>query len=497
MKIKSIALTLFLFLFLSIGNILVAQTNIDNDKNLSKSQKDLITKYVAGFPDNTQLSITIITDNNVNCIGIEKINNTLVSIHNRDSVFEIGSITKLFTSTLLANLVKEKIINLDDPIETVLPYQLKQTVKDRSLITFKTLANHTSGLPRLPDNIAMAYDSIQLRYYLQKQLNLSSVPGEKYSYSNLGAGLLGYLLELKTGKSYEQLLHDMIFSKYDMSFTSSELDKVIDLVVQGRDSSGNIIPNYQSDILKAAGGILSNVKDLSYYVMANFTSDSILAFQRQKTYTRDGGMDLALGWHIKKFGGGTYEWYFHNGGMDGYRSCLYMDKNTKSAVIILSNLSAFHPQSGNIDQLCSDLLKEVFLAKAKENPSLCEAPFIEMALNKGWGTHKNDSIKQLTKSGKRIVGVWQKQLSGRTITRTFMPDNKVQSDFMDDPEIDIWGYYQLKGKEIEFKDIGGAACNNPGHYKYRIHAGKLTFTLIDDSCDGRSSGLSGIWTREK
>jgi len=497
MKSIPIALALFLTLFLCLGNILVAQTNLDNDKYLSISRKDLITKYVSGFPNNTQLSIAIISDNNVNCIGIEKINNHLVTINNQDSVFEIGSITKLFTSTLLANLVNEKVLNLNDPIESVLPYELKQTVKNRNLITFKTLANHTSGLPRMPDNIAMAYDSIQLRYYLQKQLNLNSVPGEKYNYSNLGAGLLGYLMELKTGKSYEQLLLDKIFLKYDMSSTSSELDKIEDLVVQGRDSSGNIIPNYQPDILKAAGGILSNVKDLSYYVLANFTSDPILAFQRQKTYTSKEGMDLALGWHIKKIGGGACNWYFHNGGMDGYRSCLYMDLNTKSAVIILSNLSAFHPQSGNIDQLCFDLLKEVFLAKAKVNPTLCEAPFIEMALTKGWGTNMNDSIKRLSKSGKRITGVWQKQVSGRTITRTFMPDHKVQSDFMGDPEIDIWGYYLVNGKEIEFRDIGGAACNNPGHYKYRIRAGKLSFTLIDDSCDGRSSGLSGIWTRVK
>src|ERR1035437_3046657 len=140
-KSKLLAFILFPTLFLSIDNILVSQTSINSDKYLSQSQIDLITKYISVFPDNTQLSIAFIADNNVKYVGIEKVKGIFLSINNRDSVFEIGSITKLFTSTLLANLVKENVLNLNDPIETAFPYELKQSVKDRMLITYKTLAN--------------------------------------------------------------------------------------------------------------------------------------------------------------------------------------------------------------------------------------------------------------------------------------------------------------------------------------------------------------------
>jgi CubicO group peptidase (beta-lactamase class C family) len=494
MKIRQLAFIIFLTLYLGNGNILKSQTSIGENISLSQSQKDLIKRYISVFPDNTQLSIAFITNNYIQYLGIKKVDNKLLSIDNWDSVFDIGSITKVFTSTLLADLVKENVVNLNDPIETVLPYKLRQSVRNRMLITYKSLANHTSGLPEMPDNYMTKYDTALLRDYLQNRLILSSVPGKKYLYSNLGVGLLGYLLELKTSKSYEELLQEKIFNKYKMAYSTSELKKAQDLLVKGHDTSGNIIPSWQSNILHSSTGILSNVRDLSKFVRANFSDDSILSFQRQITFTTD-YMDLALGWKVYKYGGNTCHWFQHDGATDGYRSSLMMDVNIKCAVIILSNVSPAHPDNENIDKLCWELLKQEYILETINKQSNFAAPFLELALAKGWGTNKNDSILHLPKSDTSIVGVWQKEVAGRIITRTFMPNNKVQSDYYHDPEIDVWGYYNLNGKQIELRDIGGDACNTLGIYEYSIHNDKLSFTLINDSCEGRRIGLSGIWTR--
>jgi len=179
--------------------------------------------------------------------------------------------------------------------------------------------------------------------------------------------------------------------------------------------------------------------------------------------------------------------------MEGYRSSIYLDVISKKSVIILSNLSTFHKNSYNIDQLASDLLKNEYIM---DGDSIhCIAPFIELAIRKGWGAEKRDSLKQINFAANLIHGVWTKANDVRNITRTFFPDDKVQTSFHGDDEIDVWGFYYIENNEIILKDIGGAACVNDGTYNYYIENGTLRFSVISDNCDGRQTGLSGDWVR--
>jgi CubicO group peptidase (beta-lactamase class C family) len=476
----------------------------ENDKSISDFE--LIKKYVAVYPDGTQLSFAFLKDGEVTFLGLKKINDSLLVTDNKDSVFEIGSITKVFTTFILSDLILHHIINLNGPISEALPFKLKESGKNDTAITFMTLANHTSGLPRdpennlfnkYPDNPYGGYNIEELKDYLQNIMSLNSTPGEVYEYSNLGMGLLGYLLELKTGKTYESLLQDRIFLKYKMFSSSTYRTSIKNNIIKGQDSIGKVIPNWDFGSMAAAGGVYSNAADLSKFVSANFSSDSVFSFQRKHTY-RSKNTNVALGWHIIRFGDAPLPiWHIHGGGTGGYRSEIFMDANNKIAIIILSNVSVFNRNTGNLGKLGFELLKKTYISEKIYQPYSMDAPFIEFALKKGWGTRLNDSINKIHNSQNPIIGVWQKETSNKTITYTFMPDKKWQCDFFNDSEIDVWGSYNLEHSRIALDDIGGAACGSEGLYDFQIKGDTLKFKLVADQCEGRSKGLEGIWIRKK
>jgi CubicO group peptidase (beta-lactamase class C family) len=469
---------------------------------ISDHQLNIIKKHTAHFPDNTQLSIALIENTHADFLGIILNNDSLRCVENKDSVFEIGSLTKLFTSAMLASLLKDGKIKLDEKIDPYLPFHLRDTDGKNSPITFRSLANHTSGLPRMPDNYAYypesiydakAYSLETLQEYLESDLELISNPGEDYIYSNLGYGILGYLVTNLMNSNYERLLQKLISRPYKLKNTSSNINKIRSLLVSGKDPQGKVIDNYNYGILSPSGGAYSNISDLTKFIQANFNENEILSLQREETYGW-GNFGVALGWHILKIGGSNCEWYFHSGGMEGYRSSVYMDARSKRAVVILSNLSTFHPNSNNIDQLAYDFLKNEYLRD--KNRDYCIAPFIEMAIEKGWGAHRRDSLRLLEFPDNTLYGVWTQAGKNRRVTRTFFPDKKVQTNFQDDGEIDVWGYYEVKEDKIVFTDIGGAACVPEGIYTYRIQNDTLRFQVIQDNCDGRKISLLNDWIRQ-
>ncbi len=481
-----------------------------------KSQVDMISNYLMQFSDNSQLSIASVIGNDIDFIGAQKNDGKIFLTDNKNSVFEIGSITKIFTSTILSRLAIDSVINLEGSIEGILPYKLKQISKDGINVTFKSLANHTSGLQFEPGNINVssdlypknpyqAYDNKLFDEYLRNSLTINSIPGTTYQYSNLGYGLLGYLLETKSGKDYETLLQELVCKQYGLQNTSTSFTRVERLIVPGIDTLGENLPHWDCNALNASGGILSNVEDLSKFIISNFMNDSVLDLQRKITFNNMNN-HVALGWETFEIGGGKCKlnWYHKNGGMGGYSSAIIMDIQSQLGIVILSNISAYNKHENTL-QLGIELLKYLYITSTDKTDN-CEAPFLEMALKKGWGTWSksiNDSIFSAASKRNPLVGIWRRPSNSRSHfgidyeTRTFMPDGKVQADFMGNPEIDVWGYYYVKDSQIEFEDIGGNACHENGIYKYFIENDTLTFQPIEDTCEGRFNGLSGKWVYKK
>lgn len=357
-----------IFLLLCNINAYSQERNVTNAQsvpsgNISLRQLKIIFEKTKTFPNNTQLSIALIKNGKPVFYGVRIQQDSLQSIDNHLKIFEIGSITKVFTSTLLAQLVLESKISLDDPINGYLDLLLK----DNSQITFRQLSNHTSGLPRLPANMLITdplnpykdYNEANLRQYLSDKMKLLSNPGEKYEYSNLGAGLLGYLVGKIEKSSYENQLQERILKKYEMNSTTTNRPLVADRLVKGLDMNGKETPNWDFTVLVGCGGMLSCTGDLSKFILAQLDdSNKELAITRTRTFDINKGMDMALGWHIIKADTGT-EWIFHNGGTGGYTSSMAIDTKKKTGVIILTNVSAFNKDMGNVDALCFELMKQL------------------------------------------------------------------------------------------------------------------------------------------
>jgi CubicO group peptidase (beta-lactamase class C family) len=361
---KTLFSLLIIVLFCSCHKVGEPVNGLASNKTFEPRQTELIYEVLKGFPVNTQFAIAIIKDGSITFLGAMRQQDTITSVGNHTKVFEIGSITKVFTSTLLAQMATEGKIILSSKINdhTGVP------LKDNVAISFQQLANHTSGFPRLPSNLLFFavdpknpykdYDEKKLNEFLTNELKLSQDPGKKYEYSNVGAGLLGHLLTKVSGKSYEELLQDRIFTKLGMLNSTTLRSKVQNKLVKGLNAQGEEAPNWDLNVLMGAGGILSTSEDLSKFAQAQFDeSNESMKLTRLKTFDINNDLSIGLGWHISKREGREIHW--HNGGTGGYRSALALNVLQKNAVIVLSNVSAFHKDSGKIDNLCFELINSL------------------------------------------------------------------------------------------------------------------------------------------
>ena len=266
-----------------------------------------------------------------------------------NTVFEIGSITKVFTASLLADMVARGEVRLDDPVAKFLPTSVRVPSRNGKQITLIDLATQSSGLPRLPNNLAPANNENPYADYTVAQLyaflsgyELTRDIGSRYEYSNLGVGLLGHALALKAGKSYEDLVTERILRPLGMNDTRIVLTPAMKShLAPGHSASGNIVANWDLPTLAGAGALRSTANDLLKFLAANLDSTSsplgrVLATTHFARRDVDGAqMRIGLNWHILTALGPPIVW--HNGGTGGYRTFIGFDEANKRGAIVLSN----------------------------------------------------------------------------------------------------------------------------------------------------------------
>ena len=264
-----------------------------------------------------------------------------------NSVFEIGSISKVFTATALAELVQEGKVHLDDPAQKYLPSSVHMPSRDGKVITLGTLSEQNSGLPRMPSNFRPADNAnpyadytVQQMYDFLSGYQLPRDPGAEFEYSNLGVGLLGHLLSNATGMSYEELERQRVWAPLGMTNTAITLTPWMKShLALGHDEQGHVVPNWDLPTLAGAGAIRSTTNDMLKFLDANLHPERgvlqrAMAFA-QKDRAPAGNMRIGLNWLTSYAGTDTIVW--HNGGTGGYRTFLGFEPSRKVGVVVMTN----------------------------------------------------------------------------------------------------------------------------------------------------------------
>jgi CubicO group peptidase (beta-lactamase class C family) len=273
-----------------------------------------------------------------------------------DTIFEIGSVTKVFTSLLLADMVNRREVTLDDPAAKYLPENVKMPERNGKSITLHDLSTHSSGLPRLPGNFKpkdpsnpYADYSVDDLYQFLSGYTLPRDPGSEFEYSNLGGGLLGHVLACRTGTDYENLIRGRITEPLSMPDTSIALTSSMkQRMATGHNSTLAPVANWDLPALAGAGAIRSSANDLLTFLEAFLVykeSPLAPAMKAMLEFCRPlGKAKIGLGWFI--FPNDGREIAMHDGGTGGFCAFIAYDPEERIGVVVLSN--AFTP-SGVVD----------------------------------------------------------------------------------------------------------------------------------------------------
>ena len=289
------------------------------------------------------------------------------------SLFRLGSITKVFTASLLMYFAQEELLDLNDPVADYLPELA--SIKWGGAITFQHLATHTSGLPFMPptasfpDDLAdissVSFPKIESLLADLDQTILSFPPGTKYAYSNYGVALLGHALSSIAKRPYRDLIETHVLGPLSMDETcfdpaqNERLSLATGYITFVAPPA--IMPPVNIAGFSPAGQLFSTVHDMVQFIRAQWEDPSPVLRNdtrtRMQTQVWQTDQGMAIGWKVLEIG--ESQCLYHGGADPGYVSYLIIEPSLRSGVIVMTNAGS---QPERIEALGNDIMLNLIVS---------------------------------------------------------------------------------------------------------------------------------------
>jgi len=343
---KNILLFVIGFLFFS---TVFAQSPVDSAIPSNEQIRQILVERLGEYKDRVGIVVGVIEPSGRRIIAFGSMDKNDKRPLDGNSVFEIGSITKVFTSLLLADMVQHKEVSLNDPAAKYLPPGVKMPERNGHFITLINLSEHRSGLPPMPTNFTPSNAQNPYADYTVKQLydflsgyTLTRDIDAEFQYSNLGVGLLGHVLSRAAGMDYDELIQSRILQPLGMKNTAIALSAAMKAnLAIGHNTTFTATSNWDlTPAFAGAGALRSTANDMLSFLAAQlgYTHtglDDAIALTRSPKTPASNGMEIGLGWLIKPKKGSEVIW--HSGGTGGYRTFAGYDLKAKTGVVVLFN----------------------------------------------------------------------------------------------------------------------------------------------------------------
>jgi CubicO group peptidase (beta-lactamase class C family) len=324
------------------------EQSIPTDNPLRSRLDSLVDASVKIYFSNTSaiaLSIGIVAQGKTHFYNYGTIDNQ--KLPDNKTIYELGSMTKTFTGILLAQSVLDKKINPDDDVRKYIKGQYPNLEYNSVPIRIVDLSNHTSRITRIFPNLyereayieanPFSNYSKEMLYEGLHNMKMDTVPGKKYSYSNMAVGLLGCILEDAYQKDYFSLISKFILKPLQMEDTKIDISNVkAGAIARAHNEKKEVVPFWDSYQLPAIGSLRSNTSDLVKYIYANNaeTMPNISLSHKVTFGTREEGM--GMNWFIHTSANG-YRVLEHSGGTGGSRSSFQCFPELNSGFVLLTN----------------------------------------------------------------------------------------------------------------------------------------------------------------